>query len=70
MKASELKKSHHEKIDQVNDADLFALNFIVHKQERVYQIPKEFLENVGHAEKDFGEGRFYTLNDFEEKHKE
>ena len=57
MKASELKKSLHEKIDQVSDANLlFALNVIVHKQERAYQIPEELLENTGQAEKDFGEG--------------
>lgn len=71
MKASELKKSLHEKIDQVDDIDLlFALNIIVSKQERVYQIPEEFLGNIEQAEKDFEEGNFYTLKDFEEKYKE
>ena len=42
MKSSELKKALHEKIDQVNDANLlFALNVIVSKQERVYKIPED-----------------------------
>ena len=71
MKTSELKKRLHEKIDQVNDIDLlYALNVIISKQETVYQIPDEYLENIEIGEKDIEGGRFYTLQDFEEKYKE
>jgi len=71
MKTSDLKKRLHEKIDQSNDIDLlYALNVIISKQEAVYQIPDEYLESIELAEKEIEEGRFYTLQDFEEKYKE
>ena len=70
METSELKKRLHEKIDQVNDIDfLLALNVIISKQEAVYQIPDEYLESIKRGERDIKEGRFYTLQDFEEKYK-
>lgn len=71
MSTSELKKRLHEKINQVNDIDLlYALNVIISKQEAVYQIPDKYRENIDLGEKDIEEGRFYTLQDFEEKYKE
>ncbi len=69
MKTSELKKALHEKIDQVNDIDfLYALNVIISKQEAVYQISDSHMESITAAERDIEEGRFYTLQDFEEKY--
>ena len=70
MKTSELKKALHEKIDQVDDFDLlYALNVIISKQEAVYKIPAEYQESIDIAKRDLEEGRFYTLQDFEEKYK-
>ena len=70
MNALELKKSLHEKIDLVDDVDLLnALNIIISRNEPVYQIPEKWLEDISRAEKDLEEGKFYTLTDFEEKHK-
>ena len=70
MEVSELKKVLHKKINELNDAELLkALNTIISKQDQVFKISKQWLEGIEEGRRDIREGRYNTLEDFQEKYK-
>lgn len=69
MTLLELKKSLHEKIDNLNDeAYLEMLGSMIDQKEVVFRIPKEHIEGIEHGERDIKNGDFLTLEDLEKRY--
>jgi predicted transcriptional regulator len=68
MTVVELKKSLHEKIDDLNDpAYLEMLNAMLSHAEEVFIIPEHMKAGVKQGMDDIRNGRTHTMEDFEKK---
>ncbi|HWZ36027.1 MAG TPA: hypothetical protein VNW51_07710 [Mucilaginibacter sp.] len=66
---SELKKSLHEKIDNLNDeAYLEMLESMIDHRGDVFIIPEHMKEGIRQGEEDIKHGRVHTMEDFEKKY--
>lgn len=69
MTLLELKKSIHEKIEDVTDEHLLEeIASILNKKKNVFIIPEYMKEGIRQGEEDIRNGRFYTMEDFEKKY--
>jgi predicted transcriptional regulator len=69
MTLVELKKSLHEKIDQLDDPDfLDIMNMMITNKDVVFQIPKEHLTDIEQGEADIKNGDFLTLEELEKRY--
>lgn len=69
MTLLELKKSIHEKIEDVTDEHLLEeIASILNKKKNVFIIPEHMKEGIRQGEEDIRNGRFYTMEDFEKKY--
>lgn len=69
MTLVELKKSIHEKIDNLNDTDLLEIvNQLIREDDVIYQIPQEHLADIQKGAQDIKNGDFITLDDFEKRY--
>jgi predicted transcriptional regulator len=69
MTLVELKKSLHEKIDQLDDPDfLDIMNMMITNKDEVFQIPKEHLTDIEQGEADIKNGDFLTLEELEKRY--
>lgn len=69
MTLLELKKSLHQKIDNLNDpAYLEMLESMIDQREKVFIIPEYMLEGIKQGEEDIKNGDIFTMEDFEKKY--
>jgi len=69
MTLIELKKSIHQKIDDLNDPDLLNLvNTMISNKDKVFQIPEEHLVGIKQGMEDIKNGDFITLEEFEKRY--
>ena len=69
MTLVELKKSIHDKIDNLDDPDyLDMLNTMIYYKDKVFAIPDHMKEGVRQGAEDIKNGDFYTMEDFENKY--
>jgi len=69
MTLLELKKSLHEKIDNLNDeAYLEMLESMIDHREEVFVIPEHMKEGIRQGKEDIKNGRVHTMEDFEKKY--
>ena len=66
MTLLELKRSLHDKIDNLDDLEM--LNEIISVKDEVIIIPEFMKEGIQQGEKDIKNGDFYTMEDFEKKY--
>ncbi|MGY3215417.1 hypothetical protein [Mucilaginibacter sp. HD30] len=70
MTLLELKKSIHEKIDNINDESyLEMINDIISSKDEVFIIPEHMKEGIRRGEEDIKNGRFKTMEELEERYK-
>ncbi|MFI5139969.1 MAG: hypothetical protein ACHQIM_19270 [Sphingobacteriales bacterium] len=71
MTLVELKKSIHDKIDNLDDPDyLDMLNTMIYAKDKVFVIPGLMKEGIRQGTEDIKKGDFYTMEDFEKKYGE
>ena len=69
MTLVELKKSIHEKIDDLNDPDyLDMLNTMISYKDKLFQIPEDHLTGIKQGEEDIKNGNFLTLEELEKRY--
>jgi predicted transcriptional regulator len=69
MTLVELKKSLHEKIEELNDPDyLEMLDTMISQKDEVFQIPEEHLAGIKQGEQDIKNGDFLTMKEFEQRY--
>nr|WP_294791687.1 hypothetical protein [uncultured Mucilaginibacter sp.] len=69
MTLIELKKSLHERIEELDDSDyLEVLDTMLKYKDTVFQIPKEHLEGIRQGEQDIKNGDFLTLEELEKRY--
>jgi hypothetical protein len=69
MTLVELKKSIHEKIDNLDDPDyLDMLNTMLFAKDEVFVIPEHMRKGIRQVTKDIKNGDVYTMADFEKKY--
>lgn len=69
MTLVELKKSIHEKIDNLDNPDyLDMLNTMIYRKDKVFVIPDYMKDGIRQGAEDIKNGDVYTLEDFEEKY--
>ena len=69
MTLVELKKSIHDKIDNLDDPDyLDMLNTMINYKYKPFVIPGHMKEGIRQGAEDIKNGDFYTMEDFEEKY--
>lgn len=70
MTLLELKKSLHEKIDNLNDeAYLEMLELMIDHREEVFQIPEHMKEGIREGLEDIKNGNIITMEELEKKYK-
>jgi len=70
MTLVELKKSIHEKIDNLDDPDyLDMLNTMIYYKDKVFVVPDHMKEGIRQGTEDIKNGDFYKMEDFEKKYK-
>ncbi len=69
MTLIELKKSIHEKVDNLDDPDyLDMLNTMLYNKDEVFIIPEHMKEGIKQGTEDIKNGYIFTMNDFESKY--
>ena len=69
MTLIELKKSIHEKVDNLDDPDyLDMLNTMLYIKDEVFVIPEHMKEGIKQGTEDIKNGDIFTMNDFETKY--
>jgi len=69
MTLVELKKSIHQKVDNLDDRELLELiNQLAYKKDEVFVIPEFMKEGIRQGRQDIQNGDFFTMEDFEKKH--
>jgi len=69
MTLLELKKSLHEKIDNLNDeAYLEMLESMIDHREDIFIIPEHMKEGIRQGEEDIKNGNFVTMEEVEKKY--
>jgi len=69
MTLTALKKSIHDKIDNLDDPDyLDMLNNMLYTKDKVFIIPEYMKEGIKQGSEDIKNGDFYTMEHFEKKH--
>ena len=69
MTLIELKRSIHEKIDNLNDPDyLEMLNDMISQKDEVFIIPEHMKEGIKQGREDIKNGDFITMEDLEKKY--
>jgi hypothetical protein len=69
MTLVELKKSIHDKIDNLDDPDyLDMLNTMINYKDKPFVIPGHMKEGIRQGTEDIKNGDFYTMGDFERKY--
>lgn len=69
MTLMELKKSIHEKIDDLNDPDFLELvNTLIHNRDKVFEIPEEHVSDIQQGMNDIRNGDFLTMEAFEKRY--
>ena len=69
MTLIELKKSIHEKIDDLNDPDFLELvNTMINNKDKVFQIPEEHLTGIEQGIQDIKNGDFISMEEFEKRY--
>jgi predicted transcriptional regulator len=69
MTLIELKKSIHQKIDDLNDRELLELiDALLTNRNKVFQIPEVHLAGIRQGEEDIKNGDFFTMEEFEKKY--
>ena len=69
MTLVELKKSIHEKIDNLDDPDyLDMLNTMIYYKDKVFVIPDHMKEGIKQGMEDIKNGDVYKMEDFEKKY--
>jgi len=70
MTLLELKKSIHQKVEELDDSDyLDMLNTMLKYKDGVFQIPEEHLAGIKQGEEDIKNGDFLTLEELEKRYK-
>ncbi|MEO6849536.1 MAG: hypothetical protein ABI203_01760 [Mucilaginibacter sp.] len=65
----ELKKSIHQKIDDLNDEKLLELIYrLLNRQNEVFVIPEHMMEGIKQGEQDIRNGDFITMEEFEKRY--
>ncbi|HEY8782794.1 MAG TPA: hypothetical protein VIM16_14310 [Mucilaginibacter sp.] len=71
MTLIELKKSIHEKIDDLNDPDFLELvNTFIHNKDKVFKIPEEHIADIEQGINDIKNGDFITMEAFEKRYEQ
>ena len=71
MTLVELKKSIHERIDNLNDSDfLEMLNDMISQKDEVFIIPEHMKKGIRQGRTDLQTGDFISLGEFEKKYEE
>lgn len=69
MTLIELKKSIHEKIDDLNDQDFLEyVAAIISRKDEVFVIPEHMKEGIRQGKEDIKNGHFHTMEDFEKRY--
>ena len=69
MTLIELKKSIHQKIDDLNDQDFLKLvDTMISNKGKVFQIPEEHLIGIKQGMEDMKNGDFITMEEFEKRY--
>ena len=70
MTLTELKRSIHDKIDNLDDQHyLDMLNTMLYKKDEVFIIPGDTKEGIKQGTEDIKNGDSYTMEDFEKKYR-
>ena len=71
MTLIELKKSIHNKIDNMDDpVYLEMLNSMIYYKDKVFAIPDHMKDGIRQGTEDIRNGAFRTMEDFEKKYEE
>ncbi len=69
MTLIELKKSIHQKVDDLNDRELLELvDAIVNRKDEAFVIPEHMKEGIKRGVEDIKKGDVFTMDDFENKY--
>ena len=69
MTLIELKKSIHDKVDDLNDPDFLELvNTLVHNKDKVFEVSEEHAGDIQQGMKDIRNGDFLTMEVFEKRY--
>ena len=69
MTLTALKKSIHQKVDDVTDRELLELVYrMLNRKNEVFTIPESMKEGIEKGEQDIKNGDFITMEEFEEKY--
>jgi len=69
MTLVELKKSIHEQVDNLDDAEyLDMLNTMLYNKDGVFVIPEHMKEGIRQGTDDIKNGDVYSMEDFEKKY--
>jgi hypothetical protein len=69
MTLIELKKSIHQKVDDLNDQDFLELvNTMINNKGKIFQIPEEHLAGIEQGIQDIKNGDFITMEEFEKRY--
>ncbi|MGN6638374.1 MAG: hypothetical protein ACTHJ8_05645 [Mucilaginibacter sp.] len=71
MTLVELKKSIHQKVDNLDDLELLELiNQLAHKKDDIFIIPQNMKEGIRQGEQDIKNGDIFSMEDFEKKYEQ
>lgn len=69
MTLIELKKSIHQRVDDLNDPELLEkVSALLEHKESVFIIPEHMKEGIRRANDDVKNGNVYTMDDFKKKY--
>ncbi|OCX51119.1 hypothetical protein BEL04_20625 [Mucilaginibacter sp. PPCGB 2223] len=69
MTLIELKKSIHQKVDDLNDRELLELvDALIHRKDEVFVVPEHMEAGIRQGIIDIQKGDVFTMDDFEAKY--
>ncbi|MBS1501725.1 MAG: hypothetical protein JST32_06670 [Bacteroidetes bacterium] len=65
----ELKKSIHEKIDELDDQEFLEIvETMVRNKGKIFQIPEDHIAGIRQGEEDIKNGDFFTMEELEKRY--
>lgn len=69
MTLTELKKSIHDKIDDLNDPKFLEMvNRLIDNKDQVFKVPEEHIAGIEQGIKDIKNGDFISMEEFEKRY--
>jgi archaellum component FlaC len=69
MTLTELKKSIHNKIDDLNDPKFLEMvNRLIDNKDQIFKVPEEHIAGIGQGIKDIKNGDFISMEELEKRY--